>query len=215
MHAFWISCMMKSFAIRKECEKVFDWTVFYFSEVAFWRSESVSSLLVLCLTTFCWEISGPSASLNPGESPHYVIGPHFWVCVHFKLCFNFGRNELDWRVCRPGQGTQRMTGLFGTVVGGSSWRLREVDRELAPPSHLLLFKSAKKQNLRQGGGDICRGINREAERQRLTRQSCPLPYRPPSGGGMLTTHFKRRRAWGEHEPPQRSYGHFISLKYGR
>lgn len=92
------------------------------------------------------------------------------------------------------RGTQRMTGLLGTVVGGSRWRLREVDRELAPPSHLLLFKSAKKQNLRQGGGDICRGINREAERQRLTRQSCLLPYRPPSGGGMLTTHFKRRRA---------------------
>lgn len=103
--------------------------------------------------------------------------------------FNCVKEEIDEAV-----GSRRMTGL-GTVVGGSRQRLREVDRgPLAPPSHLLLFKSAKKQNLRQGGGDICRGIHRVAVRQRLTRLSCPLPYRPLSGGGMLTTISKRRRA---------------------
>lgn len=49
--------------------------------------------------------------------------------------------------------------LFLRVVG-----LTQAIGPLAPPSHLLLFKSAKKQNLRQGrGGDICRGINRERE----------------------------------------------------
>lgn len=141
------------------------------------------------LDNFLLRDQWPVCSLHPGESPHRttLLG----LCA-FQTLLQLWK-KLDWRVCRPEQGTQRMTGLFGTV-GGSSWRLREVDRELAPPSHLLLFKSAKKQNLRQGGGDICRGINREAERQRLTRQSCLLPYRPPSGGGMLTTHFKRRRA---------------------
>lgn len=48
---------------------------------------------------------------------------------------------------------------------------------LTPPSHLLLFKSVKKQNLRQGrGADICREVQTKGENWKTsTEPSCPLP----------------------------------------
>lgn len=133
------------------------------------------------------------ASLNPGHSPALCSRTTFLGLCAFQTLLQLWERRT---------GLQSVSSRTGHAAhDGSSWDSywrvapeAEGDRELAPPSHLLPFKSVKKQNLRQGGGDICRGINREAERQRLTRQSSPLPYRPPSGGGMLTTHLKRRRA---------------------
>lgn len=53
-----------------------------------------------------------------------------------------------------------------------------------PPSPLL-FKSVKKQNLRQGRGtDICR-VNREGDLWGRVQHCCLIPYRPPSGGGTI------------------------------
>lgn len=126
--------------------------------------------------------------VNRGQVRLYVFGLLFlflyvdqtplWGVSEFKY-------RISLRVWRTGASTRRMNSL-GTV---RVWhkRLHEVDiGPLAPPSHLLLFKSVKKQNLRQGGGDICRGIHREAVRKRVEHR-CPLPYRPPSGGGTITT----------------------------
>lgn len=61
-----------------------------------------------------------------------------------------------------------------------------------PPSHLLLFKSVKKQNLRQGRGtDICREDQTERENcEGETVQHCRLlPYRPPERWGNDQKHF--------------------------
>lgn len=100
------------------------------------------------------------------------------------------------RLWRTGLNAARRTDPGTFFV--SQKRLHEVVRGPhaflpTPPSHLLLFKSVKKQNLRQGRGtDICR-VNREGDLWGRVQHCCLIPYRPPSGGGTIKNSLKRTR----------------------
>lgn len=78
-----------------------------------------------------------------------------------------------------------------------------------PPSHLLLFKSVKKQNLRQGrGADICR-VDREGELNAAVFS--PAVPRAVGGPSVDSPQRTRGRKEGKHIRPPWIYRFFFIL----